>query len=259
MQTALQAELQTVARVSGVRFEAPDLLRGIVMVVMLLDHTRDFTHGDSLRFDPTDLTQTSVVLFFTRWITHYCAPLFVLLAGLAASFQQQRGKCTSALSAFLFKRGLWLCVVEVVLIRALMFWMIAPTFFFLQVIWAIGVSMICLSVLVQLPKKVVLAIGVALVVGHNLLDAIRVPAGRGLDRLAVVAGKLWMFLHQPGPFPIAGWPSPVVMTQYPVLPWIGVMALGGCSATSTWPAERRRRRLATRGWRSRSGSCFSAQ
>jgi uncharacterized membrane protein len=250
MHTALQAEPQTtVARVSGVRFDAPDLLRGIVMVVMLLDHTRDFTHGDSLRFDPTDLTQTSVVLFFTRWITHYCAPLFVMLAGLAASFQQQRGKSIGALSAFLFKRGLWLCVVEIVLIRTLMFWMIAPTFFFLQVIWAIGVSMICLSVLVHLPKKGVLATGVALVVGHNLLDAIRVPAWTGPGSAGPsVAGKLWMFLHQPGPFPIAGWPSPVVMTQYPVLPWIGVMALGWVLGDAyTWPAERRRRLLATLG------------
>ena len=93
MYPAFQAAPQTVVgRASTLRFDAPDLLRGIVMVVMLLDHTRDFTHGDALKFDPTDLTQTSVLLFFTRWITHYCAPLFVLLAGLAASFQRQRGK-----------------------------------------------------------------------------------------------------------------------------------------------------------------------
>src|SRR6266508_4697392 len=104
----LTAPQRETSRRSATRFDAPDLLRGIVMVVMLLDHTRDFTHFASLKFDPTDLTQTSVVLFFTRWITHYCAPLFVLLAGMAASFQQQRGKSTSELSAFLFKRGLWL-------------------------------------------------------------------------------------------------------------------------------------------------------
>src|SRR5262245_56109741 len=130
----------TARRAPAVRFDAPDLLRGIVMVVMLLDHTRDFTHGESVRFDPTDLTQTSVVLFFTRWITHYCAPLFVLLAGMSAAFQQQRGKSTDELSIFLLKRGVWLCMVELVVIRALMFWMIAPTFFFLQVIWAVGIS-----------------------------------------------------------------------------------------------------------------------
>ena len=231
------------------RFDAPDLLRGIVMVVMLLDHTRDFTHADSLKFDPTDLAQTSALLFFTRWITHYCAPLFVLLAGIAASFQHQRGKSTRELSSFLFKRGLWLCLMEVVVIRALMFWTVAPTFFFLQVIWAIGVSMICLSVMVRLPKRLTLAIGAALVAGHNLFDTIHIPDWPGPGSPGPSAlGELWMFLHQAGPFPIAGWPSPVVMTQYPVLPWIGVMALGWVLGdVYTRPAERRRRVLATVG------------
>jgi uncharacterized membrane protein len=236
-------------RMPAVRFDAPDLLRGIVMVVMLLDHTRDFTHADALRFDPTDLTQTSVVLFFTRWITHFCAPLFVLLAGMSAAFQQQRGKSTNELSAFLVKRGLWLCLVELVAIRALMFWMIAPTFFFLQVIWALGISMICLSLLVHLPRAATLALGIAIVVGHNALDGIRVAPWPGPGSPGPsIGGKLWMLLHQPGPFPIAGWPSPVVMAQYPVLAWIGVMAIGwGLGQVYTWPLERRRRTLITVG------------
>lgn len=236
-------------RASTVRFDSPDLVRGIVMVVMLLDHTRDFTHANALKFDPTDLSQTSIVLFFTRWITHYCAPLFVFLAGMAASFQLQRGKSTSDLSLFLFKRGLWLCLLELVVIRALMFWTVEPTFFFLQVIWALGVSMICLSVLVRLPRAVTLTIGVALVVGHNLFDAVQIPnwTGPGSPGPSNL-GKLWMFLHQAGPFPIAGWPSPVVMTQYPVLPWIGVMALGWIlGEVYTRPLERRRRVLMTTG------------
>src|SRR5262245_16000216 len=159
-------------RAAALRYDAPDLLRGIVMVVMLLDHTRDFTHADALRFDPTDLMQTSVVLFFTRWITHYCAPMFVLLAGMSAAFQHQRGKSIPQLSQFLLKRGLWLCLVELVVIHFLTFWTVAPTFFLLQVIWALGISMICLSVLVRLPTAATLTIGVAIVVGHNALDGI---------------------------------------------------------------------------------------
>jgi uncharacterized membrane protein len=216
-----------------------------VMVVMLLDHTRDFTHASALRFDPADVTQTSVVLFFTRWITHFCAPLFVLLAGMAAAFQQQRGKSTSELSAFLFKRGVWLCLLELIVIRGLMFWTIAPTFFFLQVIWALGISMICLSVLSRLPQAAVFALGAALVLGHNLFDGIRIPAWTGPGSpVPSVAGKLWMFLHQAGAFPIAGWPSPIVITQYPVLAWIGVMALGWVLGdVYTWTSDRRQRAL----------------
>ena len=250
MEPAVLTAPQTdTGRQSTTRFDAPDLLRGIVMVVMLLDHTRDFTHANAFKFDPTDLTQTSVALFLTRWITHYCAPLFVLLAGMAASFQQQRGKSTSELSAFLFKRGLWLCLLELIVVRALMFWMVAPTFFFLQVIWALGVSMICLSVLVRLPKGATLAIGVVIVVGHNLFDSIQIANWSGPPSPGPSAvGKLWMFLHQAGPFPIAGWPSPVVMTQYPVLPWIGVMALGWIIGWDyALPPERRKRVLLTTG------------
>src|SRR5436190_15766152 len=164
---------------SARRFDGPDLLRGIIMVVMLLDHTRDFSHGDSLKFDPTDLSQTTIILFFTRWITHYCAPLFVFLAGMAAAFQEQRGKSLQELSAFLFKRGLWLCVLELVVIRALMSWNLAPTFFFLQVIWALGVSMMCLSVLIRLPKPATFAIGAALVALHNAFDWVRVTPWAG--------------------------------------------------------------------------------
>src|SRR5262245_25761113 len=248
-QAVLNRPQRETGRAATTRFDAPDLLRGIVMVVMLLDHTRDFTHANAFKFDPTDLTQTSVILFFTRWITHYCAPLFVLLAGMSASFQQQRGKSTSELSAFLFTRGLWLCIVELVIVRALMFWTVAPTFFMLQVIWAVGVSMICLSVLVRLPKRATLALGVLVVAGHNLLDGIRIADWSGPGSPGPpVAGKLWMLLHQPGPFPIAGWPSPVVMAQYPVLAWIGVMALGWVLGdVYRHPTERRRRMLMTMG------------
>jgi uncharacterized membrane protein len=212
---------------SRVRFDAPDLVRGIIMVIMLLDHTRDFTHNGALLFDPTDLTRTNTALFFTRWITHFCAPLFVFLAGMAVAFQQQRGKSDAELSAFLFKRGLWLCVLELIVIRFLVFWTVGVEFFFVQVIWALGISMICLAAIIRAPRTVALVIGVALVLGHNALDAIRVAPWTGPDSaIPSVQGKLWMVLHQQGPFPIGGWPSPVLFVMYPVLPWIGVMTLG---------------------------------
>jgi uncharacterized membrane protein len=234
---------------SRARLDGPDLLRGIIMVVMLLDHTRDFTHGLAVKFDPVDLTQTTVPLFFTRWITHYCAPLFVLLAGMSVAFQEQRGKPTGELAAFLFKRGVWLCLLELIVIRGLMFWTVAPTFFFLQVIWAIGVSMIALSALVWLPKRMVLAVAVGIVAGHNLLDGVSVAAWADPESpIPSPAGKLWMFLHQAGPFPIGGWPSPIVMTQYPVLAWIGVIALGFVlGGVYALPPDRRRRMLMTTG------------
>jgi uncharacterized membrane protein len=212
---------------SGARFDAPDLLRGIIMVVMLLDHTRDFTHATALKFDPTDLTQTNVALFFTRWITHYCAPLFVFLAGMAVAFQAQRGKSPQELSVFLLKRGFWLVFLELVVFRVLIFWNVAPTFFFVQVIWALGISMICLAALMRAPRFVVLIVGVGLVVLHNAFDGVQVAPWTGPDSPVPSAlEKLWMVLHQPGPFPIVGWPSPVLMVMYPAAPWIGVMALG---------------------------------
>ena len=99
------------------RIDSVDLLRGIVMVVMLLDHTRDFVHGDALRFDPTDITRTYPALFFTRWITHFCAPIFVFLAGTGSWFQLARGKSKAELSGFLVKRGFWLIVLEFTLVR----------------------------------------------------------------------------------------------------------------------------------------------
>jgi len=225
------------------RFDAPDLVRGLVMVIMLLDHTRDFVHAGALQFDPTDLTQTTVPLFLTRWITHFCAPLFVFLAGMAAAFQLQRGKSVAELSAFLFKRGVWLCVLEVLVIRALMFWQFAPTFVFLQVIWALGVSMICLAVLVRLTRPVAVIVGAAILLGHNVLDGVSVPAWNGPDdALPTVSARLWMLLHQAGAFPVAGWPSPVAYSQYPVLPWIALMALGWVlgGAYVRWSVDRRR-------------------
>src|SRR5678816_2630713 len=156
------------------RIDSIDLLRGIVMVLMMLDHTRDFVHNAVFQFDPTDLSRTNIALFFTRWITHFCAPVFVFLAGTGAYLQFARGKSKSELSRFLVTRGIWLIVLEVTLVRlGVTFSFDVRMLAFLQVIWVIGVSMIVLAALIYLPVKVVGAFGLVMIALHNLLDGFR--------------------------------------------------------------------------------------
>lgn len=225
--------------------DSVDLLRGVVMVIMLLDHTRDFVHRDTLLFDPTDMSRTYPALFFTRWITHYCAPVFVFLAGTGAYFQLARGKSKRELSRFLVTRGLWLILLEVTVIRFLVTWEYGLGFLgMLQVIWAIGVSMIVLAGLVHLPLRAVATFGIGMIVLHNALDGFRVAPWQGPGSIPDVAGKLWMVLHQQGAFPVLGWPSPVVFVLYPLVPWIGVMAAGyTLGRVYEWTAGERRRKL----------------
>ena len=199
------------------RIESIDLLRGIVMVIMALDHVRDYFHADAFLYDPLDLTQTSVVLFFTRWITHFCAPVFVFLAGTSAFLVGHR-KGKRELSGFLLKRGLWLVFLELTVVNFAWFFNIHFTLVLLVVIWALGVSMIVLAGLIHLPKKVVLAIGVLLVAGHNLLDTVHVG---GADWKAVG----WALLHE---FTFFDFENFNLFVGYPLLAWIGVMALGYC-------------------------------
>jgi len=188
------------------RIDSVDLLRGIVMVVMMLDHTRDFVHNAALRFDPVDLSQTNTLLFLTRWITHYCAPTFVFLAGTGAYLQFARGKSKSEMSRFLVTRGLWLIVLEFTVVRLFCFFSVDPGFFgFMQVIWVIGVSMIVLAALIHLPVKVIGGFGLAMIALHNLLDRYTVTPWQGPGTpIPSVAGKLWMLLHQQGGYPVAG-------------------------------------------------------
>ena len=128
------------------------------MVMMLLDHTREFSHRDVLNFDPTDLTKTNVLLFFTRWITHFCAPLFVFLAGTGAFLQLTRGKSKAELSKFLITRGLWLVLLELTIIRVIVWFNLDFHFaMVLQVIWVIGVSMVILAALIHLPLRIIAA------------------------------------------------------------------------------------------------------
>ena len=199
------------------------------MVIMMLDHTRDFVHSGALLFDPTDLSKTTTAVFLTRWITHFCAPVFVFLAGTGAYLQLARGKSKRELSWFLFTRGLWLIVLEFTLVR------LGATFSFdyrflgmMQVIWVIGASMIILAGLIHLPLKLVAAFGLGTIALHNLLDRFEVAGWQGPGSPLPGAGaKLWIVLHQPfNVFPIAWFPSPVVVVIYPLIPWVGVMALG---------------------------------
>jgi uncharacterized membrane protein len=211
------------------RVDSVDLLRGIVMVIMLLDHTRDFVHSDGLRFDPTDVSRTWPLLFFTRWITHFCAPAFVFLAGTGAYLQLLRGKSKRELSRFLVTRGLWLIVLEFTVVRLGVFFTLdySNILGFMQVIWVIGVSMIVLAGLIHLPLRTIAWIGIGMIVAHNLLDDINVERWRGPGTPTPrIGASLWLILHQPGIFFPLGFPGPPMIVLYPLIPWIGVMAAG---------------------------------
>ncbi|HEX8362235.1 MAG TPA: heparan-alpha-glucosaminide N-acetyltransferase domain-containing protein [Longimicrobium sp.] len=223
------------------RVDSVDLLRGLVMVVMVLDHTRDFFHSGVWLFDPTDPTRTTPLVFFTRWITHFCAPVFVLLAGVGVALQRGRGASRGEVSRFLWTRGLWLIVLEVTVVRfGLTFNLDYSDLGALQVIWALGVSMIVLAALIHLPTWAVAGSGVAMVLFHNTLDGFGVPFGPNSPPPTALQ-QLWLVLHQPGPITLFGIPGFVL---YPLIPWIGVMAAGyALGGVYGWEAERRRRFL----------------
>jgi uncharacterized membrane protein len=207
--TSASIQLQSNKLVST-RIESIDLLRGIVMIIMALDHVRDYFHADAFLFNPLDLQKTNVALFATRWITHLCAPVFVFLAGTSAFLVGSR-KGKRELSSFLFKRGLWLLVLEFTVINFAWFFNINFELMALTVIWALGVSMIVLGVAIHLPFKVILALGVILVFGHNLFDSIHIDS------------VWWSLLHEQSGFQLGHF---FVYVGYPLLPWIGTMFLG---------------------------------
>jgi len=204
------------------------------MIIMALDHVRDYFHYDAFIYSPTDLSQTSAPLFFTRFITHYCAPVFVFLAGTSA-FLSGTKKSKKELSSFLFKRGLWLVFAELFILSLFKTFNPSYAYLNLQVIWAIGLSMIVLSGLIYIKTSYILVLGLALVLGHNLLDNVHV-SGNGFDSF------LWAVLHEQKTFKI-GYVS--IFVNYPVMPWIGVMALGYCcgSLYTNGFDETRRRKL----------------
>jgi uncharacterized membrane protein len=207
------------------RLESVDVVRGVIMIIMALDHTRDF-FGIAGQ-NPTDLSSASAALFLTRWVTHICAPVFFLLTGTGAYLSLRR-KSPRELSRFLLTRGLWLIFLEVVLVRCF-----AYQFNFdyrvtmVLVLWALGWAMITLSALVRLPAFAVTALGVLMIAGHNLFDSVK------------SANPLWAILHSPG-F-VLNTPEHVVFVAYPLIPWVGVTAVGyGLGQVYGWDADRRR-------------------
>ncbi|HLW85493.1 MAG TPA: heparan-alpha-glucosaminide N-acetyltransferase domain-containing protein [Candidatus Sulfotelmatobacter sp.] len=222
------AALAEVAPVKRVRIESVDVVRGVIMITMALDHVRDFF--GNLGVNPTDPATTTIPLFFTRWITHFCAPVFFLLTGTGA-YLSLRKKSKGELSRFLFTRGLWLIFLELVVVRDLG-WQFNFDYrlTLLIVLWALGWSMIVLSGLVSLPAWAVTAFGLVMIATHNLFDS-------------VDSGKwLWSILHSPNI--LVNNARHTVFVLYPLIPWIGVTAAGyGLGQVYSWPAERRRKFL----------------
>jgi uncharacterized membrane protein len=219
------------------RLQSIDLLRGIIMVLMALDHVRDFFSHDLHSFFPLDLEKTYPALFLTRWITHFCAPVFCFLAGTGAFLSSGRGKTKNQLAWFLVSRGLWLVFLELTVVRCFG-WSFEFSYRFtgLAVIWALGWSMVALAALIYLPRWLIATFAVVMIAGHNLTDRITPEAWGSL-------GWLWTILHASGPIAISSRVS--VFAAYPLVPWIGVMALGYVFGTvfQLDPPARQRRLL----------------
>jgi uncharacterized membrane protein len=200
------------------RIDSIDILRGIIMIIMALDHVRDFFHITASTADPTDPATTTPALFFTRWITHFCAPIFVFLAGTSA-FLNGTKRTKKELSVFLLKRGIWLILIEITLFN--LFFSFDPLFHViaLQVIWVTGVSMVLLAALIYLPIPVLLVIALIIIAGHNLLDNFN-----AVDRRHVPLA--WSLFHQQSFREYA--PGRLLIVLYPIIPWPGIMLLGYC-------------------------------
>lgn len=200
-----------------------DLLRGIVMVIMALDHTRDYF---GVAGNPVDLTTTTTALFLTRWVTHICAPTFFLLTGVGARLSGEL-RTTASLSRLLITRGAWMILAEATLMNWVYRFNFDSPVTGLIVLWALGWAMIVLALLIWLPLPAIVAVGLALILGHNAFDGVR------------STHPLWVFLHRPGL--LYNSPTTTIFASYPLVPWIGVTAVGyGLGAIWHWPEERRR-------------------
>lgn len=200
------------------RITSVDLLRGVIMIIMALDHTREFFHSAALNSNPLDLNTTTPVLFFTRWITHICAPVFVFLSGTSAFLQSAR-KSKRQLSLFLITRGIWLIIAEITIVNLIFSFDISYSAIALEVIWAIGISMVILGLVIWLPFEIILAIGLLIVLGHNALDFYErdqtTPFSAGYN-----------LVHRVGFHSL--WGKHQLLILYPFLPWSGLMMLGYC-------------------------------
>lgn len=210
--------MQSSLTINQKRIESIDLLRGLVMIIMALDHTRDFFHKDALTGDPLNPDTTTSILYFTRWVTHFCAPTFVFLSGLSAWLQSRR-KTKKELSRFLITRGLWLIAVDLIIMSLGFTADIHFSTLVLETLWAIGISMAILGLLIWLPFTLILTIGVVIFFGHNLLDF----AERSRQ---TPVPFWWSLLHQVRIEPLSNNQSLFIF--YPFLPWTGVLLLGYC-------------------------------
>ena len=220
----------------GKRIDSIDYLRGVVMVIMALDHTREYFHFGSMVNDPTNLASTTPILFFTRFITHYCAPVFIFLSGSSALLYGA-SKTKAELSKFLFTRGLWLILVDVVINNFLWWFDIHYGFLNLQVLWATGICMIILSALIHLSQKILLALALIIISLHNTLDGF---VATGTNPLAIT----WYIIHQQQDILVNN--NHMISIFYPFLPWLGIMLLGYCFGNlyrSDYPEERRKQWL----------------
>ena len=211
------------------------------MVIMALDHVRMYFGYGTWYAEPTNLSTTTPLLFFTRWVTHFCAPVFVFLAGTSAFLYGRKMSNVKQIAWYLFTRGLWLVVVEIMIVTFGWTFDITFSFIILQVIWAIGISMIVLSAFIFLPMQIIFAIGIILVFGHNLLDPIHLQRESFPD-------ILWYVLHQPQRVILN---HRMITIVYPVLPWIGLMSLGsvfGNLFQREFPTEQRTRWLLAGGF-----------
>jgi uncharacterized membrane protein len=188
------------------RINSIDLLRGIIMVVMALDHTRDFFHESTFVFDPTDVSKTDPALFFTRWITHFCAPAFAFLSGISINMNlRKRGK--PELVKYLLTRGLWLVFLDFVVLRFAFFFNFYYDMTFFSILWMLGWCMVLMAGVIFLPYRAILAISVLIIVGHDALSGLQL-------------GSLWVILMGRGFIP------PAFISTYPIIPWLAIMMFG---------------------------------
>src|SRR6266496_3931422 len=216
---------------STTRVRSVDALRGLIMIIMALDHTREFFHAGAMSFSPEDLTRTTPILFLTRWITHICAPVFMLTAGMGAFLWLRRGRTTTQLAHFLWKRGLWLVILEFTALRFAANFSLVNNIVVLSILWALGWSMVALGFLVRAPIRVLAVLSIGVIATHNLADSVQASQFGA-------AAWAWNILHQPGIFRVGGIS---VLAAYSLVPWIAVMALGYClGPVVTRDPERRR-------------------
>ena len=194
------------------RIQSIDILKGLVMILMALDHTRDYFHYDSFFFSPEDPIQSNLSIFFTRWITHFCAPAFSFLAGISA-FMLSKRKTKKELSSFLIKRGIWLVIIELTIVNFSWYFDITFSSPGLFVIWVLGISMIALAGIIHLPRNYILIFSLVLIFGHNLLDTVHFDGN-----------MLWSIVHEYNFFDLGNGYD--FETTYPLIPWVAVMSLG---------------------------------